>query len=170
MVAKTVPRALGDVLATAFADGSLGSGGTLLELRRGWVDAVGPELARHARLVAFRGGAVMVEVDHAVYSQELKLRERQVLESLRASTGLDLHEIRFRVGSPPRAGPRPGEKGAVESRSGFRLAPGSRRHIRAAVAEVADADLKVALDALVDRLEARSPRLLSPADPKRRPP
>ncbi len=91
------PEALGDVLAGMLSGGDLGLAGILLKLRSAWPEAAGEALATHSRPVAWRDGAVVIEVDHPVVSQDLKLDERRVLDALRAKAGVDARRLAFAV-------------------------------------------------------------------------
>lgn len=105
------PETLGDVLAGMFAGGDLGAGGVLLRLRSAWPDAAGATLAAHSRPIAWRDGAVVIEVDHPVVSQDLKLEERRVLDALRVKAAVDARELKFAVAGRASSGAAPSRSG-----------------------------------------------------------
>ena len=64
-----------------------------------WVEAVGEEIARHARPVAERDGTVTVACDAATWAQELDLLQSELLGRLRERLGEGAPErLRFVVG------------------------------------------------------------------------
>ena len=74
-------------------------GWTALALAPLWRQAVGDGVARHsAPLGLSKKGVLLVAVRHNVWSQELKLRQDQILERLRAiRPGLVVESLRLRV-------------------------------------------------------------------------
>jgi hypothetical protein len=66
---------------------------------------VGVETAAHARVSAFTGGVMTVEVDSAPLLHELvSFRKRDLVEVLRRTVGFGLVDVKFRVaGRRPRA-------------------------------------------------------------------
>ena len=96
---KSQPRAIGNLVGGVLKD--LGLGGVARAARVGgcWVDAVGAEVAEHARPQGMRGEVLEVEVDTSVWCQQLQLRRPALLEALREELGEDAPEdLRFRVG------------------------------------------------------------------------
>jgi hypothetical protein len=153
------PQPLGDVLASMFAQGTLGAAGVLLRLRRGWPEACGATLAEHTRPVAVRDGALVVEVDHPIYSQELKLIERRVLEALRVVAHVDARCLSFAVArhASPEVLEAHGAAGMAE-----RVAPAppelpetDAARLRAAAENVTDDELRAAITGVAERLGAR---------------
>lgn len=72
---------------------------TLAAIQTVWEDALGAEVAAHARPVAERGGEVTVECADAVWAQELDLMQAQLLERLGARLGDRAPtSLRFRAG------------------------------------------------------------------------
>ena len=64
-----------------------------------WQQAVGPEIARHARPLGLRGETLEVEVDTSVWCQQLQLRHLDLLAALREELGDEAPQaLRFRVG------------------------------------------------------------------------
>lgn len=47
-----------------------------------WEQAVGPQIARHARAIRVQDEVLWVEVDHPIWKSELHHRRRQILEIL----------------------------------------------------------------------------------------
>ena len=54
-----------------------------------WEAAVGPAIAKKSKVVAVRGGTLIVEVAHPVWRSELHYRKTQILEALNAPAGKD---------------------------------------------------------------------------------
>ena len=69
-------------------------------LARAWCEAVGPETARHTRILSFRRGVLEVAVDSAARLQELVCFEKSaILDRLRQNLGsMYVRDIRFRPG------------------------------------------------------------------------
>jgi predicted nucleic acid-binding Zn ribbon protein len=74
------------------------------DLARGaWPQAVGKRIAAHARVVGFREGCLVVEVEDAVWLQHLRTLAAQLLGCLRRIAGNDvIARIEFRPGVPRR--------------------------------------------------------------------
>ena len=71
----------------------------LAAIQGAWREAVGEEIASHARPVAERDGLVTVACDAATWAQELDLLQRELLERLRERLGEGACErLRFVVG------------------------------------------------------------------------
>jgi len=51
-----------------------------------WDEAVGPQIARHAKSLCVKDGVLWVEVDHPIWKSELLHRKRQILEILNGRT------------------------------------------------------------------------------------
>ena len=67
-----------------------------------WEEAVGPQVARHCRPVALRGGMLDARVDSSVWCQQLQLQTPQILASLREVLGDEAPTgLRFQVGPLP---------------------------------------------------------------------
>lgn len=47
-----------------------------------WEDAVGAQIAKHARAIRVQDGVLWVEVDHPVWRAELHHRKRQLLDKM----------------------------------------------------------------------------------------
>jgi predicted nucleic acid-binding Zn ribbon protein len=63
---------------------------------REWPDAVGPQVARHARAVSFREGTLEVEVDGSAWLQELHVLKRQLVRQLNRHLGAQhVHDLRL---------------------------------------------------------------------------
>ena len=54
---------------------------------REWPDAVGPQVARHARAVSFHEGTVVVEVEGSAWLQELSILKRDLVRQLNRHLG-----------------------------------------------------------------------------------
>jgi predicted nucleic acid-binding Zn ribbon protein len=62
----------------------------------GWADAVGAQVAAHARPVKLDGAVLLVEVDEPGWATQLRFLEAQLLERL-AATGSLVSRIEVRV-------------------------------------------------------------------------
>jgi predicted nucleic acid-binding Zn ribbon protein len=51
-----------------------------------WDEAVGPQIAKHARAIRIQDGVLWIEVDHPIWKTELHYRKRQILERLNTSS------------------------------------------------------------------------------------
>ncbi|MBK7973089.1 MAG: DUF721 domain-containing protein [Deltaproteobacteria bacterium] len=145
----TPPETLAEVLRAALDHGALGSAGALLRVCRVWPEAVGAALAGHSRPTAFRDGALVVEVEHPLYSQELKLTERRILDRLRHDARVEARELVFAVARPvatrATAVPRPKPRAEVWPVEGARLVEAARG--------VADPELRAAIAGVAERIE-----------------
>lgn len=65
-----------------------------------WIDAVGARIAERARPVSLWGGVLVLLVPSSVWAHELSLLAEQVRDRLR-ERGIDVRELRFRVGAVP---------------------------------------------------------------------
>ncbi len=73
------------------------------DLERGWPEAVGPQIAAHARLVQCRNGRLTVEVDHSIWMAELMRLRPQLLAKLQATFGpRRVSDLHFTVLGQPR--------------------------------------------------------------------
>jgi predicted nucleic acid-binding Zn ribbon protein len=71
----------------------------LAAVQAAWAEAVGDEIAAHARPVAERDGIVTVACDAATWAQELDLLAARLLEGLSVSLGEGApRRLRFVVG------------------------------------------------------------------------
>src|SRR3954471_3448569 len=95
------PEPIKEVLARLFTARGWGRRQGRLHLERAWAEAVGPEFARHTRVVALRRGVLEVEVANAVLLQELShFHKKRLLQLLRGRlSGTTLNDLRFRAGA-----------------------------------------------------------------------
>lgn len=64
----------------------------------GWEQAVGPQIAAHARPLVLDEGALVVEVDEPGWATQLRFLERDLIERLRPHLGgAELRSIEVRV-------------------------------------------------------------------------
>jgi predicted nucleic acid-binding Zn ribbon protein len=64
-----------------------------------WDDAVGPQIAAHARPAALVDGCLVIEVDHPTWATQLRFLETELLGRLRDVGGVDeVARIELRVG------------------------------------------------------------------------
>ncbi len=91
-------------------------------VRAAWPQAVGKRIAAHARVVGFRDGCLVVEVEDAVWLQHLRTLAGQLLGRLRQIAGSDVvTRIEYRPGVPRREPQRAG---------GLRAAPDEADNIQ----------------------------------------
>lgn len=83
------PRALGALVAGVLGDLGLDEVTAIVRIAERWEAAVGPEVARHCRPTAIRGGTLEATVDTSVWCHELTAQRRQILEALRHELGDD---------------------------------------------------------------------------------
>ena len=94
------PRPLADVLGKVLAKYDIAGTTARLDLERGWLAAIGPELAPRARVGALRRGTLEVHVDSSALLQELAgYRKEELLATLRANLRHSVvTALRFRRG------------------------------------------------------------------------
>ena len=89
-LSKLVPRVLQDL--------GLGASARVVRVAERWEEALGAEVARHCRPVAFRGDTLEASVDSSARCQELQLHAPELLAALRRALGDDAPvRLRFRV-------------------------------------------------------------------------
>src|SRR5271157_4288913 len=97
----------GNVMRSLNLQGGVVSPGDLA--RAAWPQAVGKRIAAHARVVGFRDGCLVVEVEDPVWLQHLRTLASQLLGCLRRVAGSDVvARIEFRPGVPRREPQRSG--------------------------------------------------------------
>ena len=95
---EPVAGVLGRVLEQLGLDGELAGWRAVGE----WDRLVGPRIARHTRAVAFRDGALQVEVEGSAWMHELGFLKRDLIRRIHRDLGeRHVREIRFLV---PRGG------------------------------------------------------------------
>lgn len=101
------PVRVSEMLATAVP----GLGDRMVEhqIRTGWADAVGAEIARRCRPGALDAGVLHVIADNSPWLHELTLRSDELLAALRARYGGAVKSLRVSLGSvpPSRTAPLP---------------------------------------------------------------
>ena len=92
------PRALGDSV-DELVRSLRGTGArTLAGVFARWDDAVGPQIAAHARPASLVDGCLVVDVDHPTWATELRFLEGQILAQLRQVAGAEeVARIELRV-------------------------------------------------------------------------
>lgn len=104
---------------------------------REWPDAVGDQVARHARPARLQGKTLHVVVDSSPWMQELSLLKTDILDRLNARMGRKLlMNLRFRVGDLPETAAPP------RSRLPAALSPEGAARVEAVVEEITDPELK----------------------------
>lgn len=95
------PQPIGELIARVVEGAGLKGRGKLERLQPVWVEAVGTAHASQTRLVALRGGELVVEVASAALAHELGVyHKRALVERLRERSGLPIHDLRCKVGGP----------------------------------------------------------------------
>lgn len=51
-----------------------------------WEEAVGAQIAKHARAIRIQDGVLWIEVDHPIWKTELHYRKRQIIEKLNTAS------------------------------------------------------------------------------------
>jgi predicted nucleic acid-binding Zn ribbon protein len=142
----TRPATIADLLSSVFQGQPAGK-----RLREGkiwtvWESAVGPQIALHARPVAFRDNTLTVAVDSAPWMQQLNFLKKQLVEKL--NNRLDealVAEIYFKAGTvaPPTSAPQPPQKPLKT------LSLAEEAHIAALTAPIVDEELRSSLAKLM---------------------
>lgn len=93
------PTALGDIVGRVLGELGLASVSKAHRVAEVWTRAVGEAVAAHCRPVALRGDVLELVVESPVWSQQLQLRQREILAALARELGGDApRELRFAVG------------------------------------------------------------------------
>ena len=94
---RDTPKRLADALRAVRVEAEPAT--PLAAVQGAWLEAVGAEIASHARPVAERDGTVTVACDAATWAQELDLLQGELLERLREHLDQEVCErLRFVVG------------------------------------------------------------------------
>lgn len=96
------PVAIGRLIKDIFSRRRLAGGShQLMSVRTAWREAAGPELAARTRVVALRGGEVVIEADTAALAYELRGFERdRLLARIRRRPETDfVVTLKFRTGT-----------------------------------------------------------------------
>jgi len=92
------PKALRDSVDEVVRSLRGTSARTLAGVFSRWEEAVGPQVAAHARPAALVDGCLVVEVDHPTWATQLRFLESDVLTRLRDVAGVDeVTRIELRV-------------------------------------------------------------------------
>ncbi len=70
----------------------------LSHLRAQWATIVGEDIAANSRPAELTAGVLLVVTRSSAWSQQLSFLSERVVEAVRASTGVSLERVRFRVG------------------------------------------------------------------------
>ncbi|MBN2219045.1 MAG: DUF721 domain-containing protein [Kosmotogaceae bacterium] len=71
----------------------------VFELNKDWEEIVGEPIANHSSIVDFSEGTLIIGVDDGMWLNEMKLREKILLERMNSSLGVEaIKRIRFRIG------------------------------------------------------------------------
>jgi predicted nucleic acid-binding Zn ribbon protein len=101
---KSQPKQIGTMMGQVLGELGLEAAAAAFQVGQRWEEAVGPDVARHARPAGLRGNVLEVVVDSSVWSQQLQLQRREILSALRELLGEAAPgDLRFRVGytTPP---------------------------------------------------------------------
>jgi predicted nucleic acid-binding Zn ribbon protein len=95
---KSQPKPIGSLMGSVLSDLGLEAAANAFQVGERWEEAVGADVARHARPAGIRGGVLEVEVDSSVWCQQLQMNRREILAALAEVLGEDAPtDLRFRV-------------------------------------------------------------------------
>jgi predicted nucleic acid-binding Zn ribbon protein len=95
------PQRVGALVPSVLRDLGLDESVRALRIAELWPEAVGMEVASHARPVALRNGALEVQVDSSAWCQTLRLQAPQLLDGLARVLGADApSSLWFRLAGP----------------------------------------------------------------------
>lgn len=104
-------RSLGDSLRRLTDELGLGEVSTAAGVMSCWADAVGPDVAEHARPVKLRDGVLTVEAEDPAWASQLRYLGSDLVDRLNRALGTeDVREVRIvvaRSGEGDRRGGRP---------------------------------------------------------------
>lgn len=121
----------------------------LEELGAAWRRLAGEPLGEHSAPLGYRGGRLVIQVDGAVWADQVRHRQRRLLQRLRREAlFMDLDTIQIRV-RPPQ--PSDGQPAGGRRRRSASLSAESAELIRAVAAAVPDPELGAALRRLGSR-------------------
>ncbi len=99
---RSEPVDLASLLPRVLDDLGLQESLRIASIASRWEEAVGSEIARHCQPSALRGDVLEATVDSSVWSQQLQLRQPEILAALRRVMGDEAPtDLRFRVGYNP---------------------------------------------------------------------
>jgi len=96
------------------------AGDPLSHLRAQWATIVGEDIASNSRPAELVRGSLLVVTRSSAWSQQLSFLSERIVDAVRASTGVSLEGVRFRVG---RIGSRSGASPARTALARKRTAP-----------------------------------------------
>jgi len=92
------PARIGGSIAKVLDELGHGLASRSMQLAARWEESVGAELAAHCEPVALRGPVLEVAADSPVWSQQLQLRQEEILRALAATLGSQAPtQLRLRV-------------------------------------------------------------------------
>jgi len=90
---------IGEVVEAIFAQPSYPVDFEDMKLWKLWDEAVGAEIANHARPSSIKKGVLVVKVSDSVWLQELEFRAQEIIERINSVLQREaIRKIRFRVG------------------------------------------------------------------------
>jgi predicted nucleic acid-binding Zn ribbon protein len=93
------PKEIGSLMGQVLSELGLEAAAAAFQVGQRWEDAVGPDIARHARPAGLRGNVLEVVVDSSVWSQQLQMQRGEILSALRELMGDEApDDLHFRVG------------------------------------------------------------------------
>lgn len=106
-------KAIGDIVERVLQGAAFSLRMVDRETVAAWENVVGPEVSRHAHVVAFRGGTLHVEVDSAVWLHELGgFHKENILDDLRQQLrGRFIEDLAFQQQGSAWAEPRTRKQG-----------------------------------------------------------
>lgn len=94
------PKQLSDLLRSALEKSPLRHGLQRQQALECWPDVVGDEIAKHTRAVSIHEGVLRIQVESAVWAQELVLLRPQIISGFAQRLGPgEVREIRFHSGT-----------------------------------------------------------------------
>lgn len=91
-------RGMGALVPRVLDDLGLDSSIRVLRLAERWEEAVGPEIAAHAKPTALRGEVLEVTVESSVWCHQLQMQRQALLEALEVLGDDAPNELWLRVG------------------------------------------------------------------------
>lgn len=94
------PVTVGSMVPKVLAEMGIEGAAAVMRILEHWDEAVGPEIARHARPSVLRGATLEVAADSSVWCQQVQLLRPRILAALRERLGAEAPtDLRTRVRS-----------------------------------------------------------------------
>lgn len=56
----------------------------LMEIHRGWMEIIGPDIASHTKIFDIRGKVLIIEADHPTWASMVMMRKKQIIARIKA--------------------------------------------------------------------------------------